>query len=83
MAFLECLMNGVFIIMNQEQNLQHDENYHEFCRLLGRLKTSYQLSELIKIPNFKGWLQVACDFTCKTFRNWSERTNSMHYLLGK
>ena len=25
---------------------EHD-NYHEFCRLLGRLKTNYQLSELV------------------------------------
>jgi exportin-7 len=26
---------------------EHHDNYHEFCRLLGRLKTNYQLSELV------------------------------------
>ena len=28
--------------------VEHD-NYHEFCRLLGRLKTNYQLSELVSV----------------------------------
>jgi hypothetical protein len=28
---------------------QHHDNYHEFCKLLGRLKTNYQLSELVSI----------------------------------
>ena len=27
--------------------LSEHDNYHEFCRLLGRLKTNYQLSELV------------------------------------
>ncbi len=28
---------------------QEHGNYHEFCRLLGRLKTNYQLSELVRV----------------------------------
>jgi hypothetical protein len=28
----------------------HHDNYHEFCRLLGRLKSNYQLSELVSAP---------------------------------
>lgn len=30
-----------------KRGLAEHENYHEFCRLLGRLKTNYQLSELV------------------------------------
>ena len=31
-----------------QTGLAHHNNYHEFCRLLGRLKTNYQLSELVR-----------------------------------
>eukprot|EP00605_Chrysophyceae_sp_TOSAG23-4_P002609 GSChrysophyteH1.ASY1.ANO1.2881.1 assembled CDS len=48
--------------------LSSEENYHEYCRLLGRLKTSYQLSELVRVPNFS--------------QNWAEKMNSIHYCLA-
>ena len=39
--------------------LTEHENYHEFCRLLGRLKSNYQLSELV------GWQECLWDtHTC-------------------
>jgi exportin-7 len=80
--FLQTLMTGIHTIMTSQVGLQHDENYHEFCRLLGRLKTSYQLSELVKTTNFRGWMELACEFTTKTFSNWSGYTNSIQYLLA-
>lgn len=36
------------ILRSQAGLAEHHENYHEFCRLLGRLKTNYQLSELVR-----------------------------------
>lgn len=80
--YLQCLMTGIHTIMTSKVGLQHDENYHEFCRLLGRLKTSYQLSELVKTNNFRGWMELACDFTIKTFSNWGNCMNSIQYLLA-
>ena len=38
--------------------LRHVENFHEVCRVLGRLKASYQLSELCKLSNFLGEYQL-------------------------
>lgn len=35
------------ILRSQTGLAEHHDNYHEFCRLLGRLKTNYQLSELV------------------------------------
>lgn len=32
--------------------LSDHDNYHEFCKLLGRLKTNYQLSELVSVDNY-------------------------------
>lgn len=75
-------MTGIRTIMTSKINLQHDDNYHEFCRLLGRLKTSYQLSELVKTTNFQEWMQMARDFTTETFANWGNCMNSIQYLLA-
>ena len=33
---------------NPASGLTAHANYHEFCKLLGRLKTNYQLSELVR-----------------------------------
>jgi exportin-7 len=80
--FLECLMSGIEIIMRTRGGLQEPENYHEFCRLLGRLKTCYQLSELVKIANFQSWLELAGNFTIMSFQSWQHSMNSIHYLLA-
>ncbi len=45
--FLAQLVTGSQEILQGQQGLAEHANYHEFCRLLGRLKTNYQLSELV------------------------------------
>lgn len=45
--FLNHLVTGTRDILRLQQGLSEHNNYHEFCRLLGRLKTNYQLSELV------------------------------------
>ena len=45
--FLSRLVNGTRDLLRQQAGLAHHANYHEFCRLLGRLKANYQLSELV------------------------------------
>lgn len=81
-AFLQALMTGIQSIMVSQQGLEHVENYHEFCRLLGRLKASYQLSELVKTTGFVEWLELAGEFTIKSLQNWQYSMNSIHYLLA-
>lgn len=48
--FLNHLVTGTRDILRLQQGLSEHNNYHEFCRLLGRLKTNYQLSELVRCP---------------------------------
>eukprot|EP01034_Spumella_vulgaris_P021786 gene21786-27855_t len=81
-VFLQSLMTGIQSIMQSKKGLEHIENYHEFCRLLGRLKASYQLSELVKTTGFVEWLELAGDFTIKSLQNWQYSMNSIHYLLA-
>ena len=80
--FLNHLMKHVHDIMLEKKGLEHVENYHQFCRLLGRLKASYQLSELVRTPGFSDWLGLAVDFTIKSLQNWEMSMNSIHYLLA-
>ncbi len=47
-AFLNALVAGTRDILRAQRGLSEHANYHEFCRLLGRLKTNYQLSELAR-----------------------------------
>lgn len=81
-VFLQALITNLQVIMANKKGLEHIENYHEFCRILGRLKASYQLSELVKLNNFTEFLELAGDFTIKSLVNWQYSMNSIHYLLA-
>lgn len=57
--FLNRLVAGTRDILRTKQGLVEHDNYHEFCRLLGRLKTNYQLSELVSLtPSALNWSVV-------------------------
>ena len=81
-AFLGRLITGIREMLSKQTGLQHQDNYHQFCRLLGRLKANYQLSELVKTEGYMEWLELAASFTVQSIRNWQYSTNSIHYLLS-
>lgn len=81
-AFLGRLINGIREMLSKQTGLMHQDNYHQFCRLLGRLKANYQLSELVKAEGYMEWLELAASFTVQSIRNWQYSTNSIHYLLS-
>jgi exportin-7 len=80
--FLQFLMTNIIDIMKSKHGLESVDNYHEFCRLLGRLKASYQLSELVATVGFLEFLDLACEFTITSLLNWEYSMNSIHYLLA-
>jgi exportin-7 len=81
-AFLGRLINGIREMLQGRTGLHHQDNYHQFCRLLGRLKANYQLSELVKADGYLEWLELAAAFTVQSVQNWQYSTNSIHYLLA-
>ncbi|EQC37130.1 hypothetical protein SDRG_05357 [Saprolegnia diclina VS20] len=81
-AFLSRLLTGICRIISMQQGLSDPANYHEFCRLLSRLKSNYQLSELMKAESFQEWMELTPEFTVKSFTQWQWSANSVHYLLG-
>ena len=81
-VFLGRVITGIRELLKNQTGFQHSDNYHQFCRLLGRLKANYQLSELVKIDGYIDWLELARSFTVTSMENWQYSTNSIHYLLA-
>jgi exportin-7 len=81
-AFLGRVMGGIRELLSKQIGFEHQDNYHQFCRLLGRLKSNYQLSELVKAEGYLEWLELASMFTIQSIQNWQYCTNSIHYLFA-
>ncbi|KAL3148536.1 hypothetical protein ABBQ38_013973 [Trebouxia sp. C0009 RCD-2024] len=80
--FLAQLVAGTRDILKQQKGLAEHSNYHEFCRMLGRLKTNYQLSELVSVESYPEWIQLVADFTMKSLNSWQWASASIFYLMG-
>ncbi|KAL3864345.1 hypothetical protein ACJMK2_006036 [Sinanodonta woodiana] len=80
--FLNQIVAGVKNIMENPQGLVDTSNYHEFCRLLARLKSNYQLGELVKVDNYPEVIKLVAEFTVTSLRMWQFAPNSVHYLLS-
>eukprot|EP01065_Artemidia_motanka_P013147 TRINITY_DN1724_c1_g1_i1.p1 TRINITY_DN1724_c1_g1~~TRINITY_DN1724_c1_g1_i1.p1 ORF type:complete len:1118 (+),score=401.74 TRINITY_DN1724_c1_g1_i1:118-3471(+) len=80
--WLSHILRGVLTVLRTKVGLDKQENYHEFCRLLSRIKPNYQLSELVNAEYYAEWLQLTADFTTASFVNWAQTSNSSFYLLS-
>ncbi|AED90969.1 ARM repeat superfamily protein [Arabidopsis thaliana] len=80
--FLAHLMTGTKEILQTGKGLADHDNYHVFCRLLGRFRLNYQLSELVKMEGYGEWIQLVAEFTLKSLQSWQWASSSVYYLLG-
>ncbi|KAK3095971.1 hypothetical protein FSP39_021507, partial [Pinctada imbricata] len=81
--FLNQIVAGVRNILENPQGLSEPSNYHEFCRLLARLKSNYQLGELVKVDNYADVIKRIAEFTVTSLQQmWRFAPNSVHYLLS-
>ncbi|XP_060809252.1 exportin-7-B [Amyelois transitella] len=80
--FLNRLAAGVRQILDNTQGLSDPTNYHEFCRLLARLKSNYQLGELVMVDNYPRLIELVAKFTVQSLQMWQFAPNSVHYLLS-
>ena len=53
-AYLQQLMNFIREILQTNTGLHHQDNYHQFCRQLGRLKANYQVRRLVVSSALEG-----------------------------
>eukprot|EP01086_Lenisia_limosa_P008919 TRINITY_DN3153_c0_g1_i2.p1 TRINITY_DN3153_c0_g1~~TRINITY_DN3153_c0_g1_i2.p1 ORF type:complete len:565 (-),score=144.04 TRINITY_DN3153_c0_g1_i2:121-1815(-) len=76
------MINGMNNILAKKTGLSDETNFHEFCRLLAKLKAVYQLSELVSVENYKSWIEGIAYLTVDALQNTElSNSNSMHYLL--
>ncbi|KAM7472621.1 hypothetical protein LguiA_010804 [Lonicera macranthoides] len=80
--FLAHLMTGTKEILQTGQGLADHDNYHEYCRLLGRFRVNYQLSELVNVEGYSDWIRLVAEFTSKSLQSWQWASSSVYYLLG-
>ena len=80
--FLGALVSGSAALLRARAGLEQHPNYHELCRLLCRLKTNYQLSELVAAEGYAEWIALVADFTVSSLRAWAWAQGSVFYLLG-
>ncbi|CAN4112650.1 unnamed protein product [Withania somnifera] len=80
--YLAHLMTGTKDIMRSGKGLTHHDNYHEFCRLLGRFKVNYQVSELVNVESYGDWIRLVAEFTLRSLQSWQWASSSVYYLLG-
>lgn len=76
------LVTGVKYILEHPNGLSDPSCYHEFCRLLARLKSNYQLSELVKVEGYPETISLITKFTVTSLQLWQFAPNSIHYLLS-
>ncbi len=50
------------------QALAVPDSYHEFCRLLVRLKSNYQLMELMKLEDYPRLIELVAKFTVSSLQ---------------
>lgn len=80
--YLAAFMLATKQVMETGKGLGDHDNYHEFCRLLGRFKAHYQLSELVNREEYSSWLGSVAEFTMTSLRSWKWAGSSVYYLLG-
>lgn len=76
------MAGGIKDILDNPQALSDPDNFHEFCRLLARLKTNYQLAELVYIDAYPEIIELIAKFTVQSLQMWQFAPNSVHYLLS-
>lgn len=82
MRFIGHLAKGTLEILRSQKGLAHHENYHELCRLLGRLKTNFQLAEIISVEGYREWIERVAAVTVESLKSWQWASDSVFYLLG-
>lgn len=81
-AYLQKFLLGMEKLMQSSLGLGNHDTYHEYCRLLARLKANFQLNEFVACSNYQGWLDACVKFTQASFVNWQFSAPSVYYILN-
>eukprot|EP00659_Diplonema_papillatum_P023061 gene23061-35335_t len=80
--WLGNIIEGILHVLRNKTGLNDPQNYHEFCKLLSRIKPNYMLTEIVNLPFYDDWIRLSAQFTVDSFVNWKQTANSSYYLLS-
>uniref|UniRef100_A0A0K6S6Y1 Importin N-terminal domain-containing protein n=1 Tax=Chromera velia CCMP2878 TaxID=1169474 RepID=A0A0K6S6Y1_9ALVE len=78
---LSELIQGTKVILASRFGLENRLCYHALCRLLGKINTANQLTDLIQTPAFSEWIEQVYNFTEEALKAGRHLDNSEHYLI--
>uniref|UniRef100_A0A7S1PI08 Importin N-terminal domain-containing protein n=1 Tax=Percolomonas cosmopolitus TaxID=63605 RepID=A0A7S1PI08_9EUKA len=81
-SYLSKFLNGVIVSLRNQTGLNNPDCYHQFCRLLPRLKTNFQLTEFVQCEKYKEWLDLTAKFTLESFKQWESASPKVYYILS-
>lgn len=82
-SYLTGVIQGVAAILEQKMGISRsDECYQAFCRLAGRVKSNFQLSEMMQVGDYPKWLGLMKDFSIATFNRFHDADATIGYILG-
>jgi exportin-7 len=79
---LSGLIQGTTFILTNKPTLLPPACAHSFCRLLGKINTAHQISELSGNDGFKSWIDLIYQYTVEQLSGQGSGHNSQHYLLS-
>uniref|UniRef100_A0A915MF38 Exportin-7 n=1 Tax=Meloidogyne javanica TaxID=6303 RepID=A0A915MF38_MELJA len=84
LKFLDSFICGLKRVLESPQKLSYPDNFHQFCRILSRLKANYQVSELVKCGDqFNNLLELLTIFTQQSLQMSHLFTqSSIFYLMS-
>uniref|UniRef100_A0A158Q4K4 Exportin-7 n=1 Tax=Dracunculus medinensis TaxID=318479 RepID=A0A158Q4K4_DRAME len=83
--FLDNFVHGIVAVIKMSEKLEHQQCFHELCRIVARLKGNYQLSELMKTTDYNELVELLGNFTeycLRTIGGDGSSWNSLYYLLS-
>lgn len=80
--YLSKFVDGIILVIENNIGLVDQDNYHEFCRLLARIKSNFQLNEFVACANYRKWLDMCAKFSLESFRSWRYSSQSVFYILN-
>lgn len=57
------------LLENPTSSLVDEQCFHQLCRLLARIKSNFQLRELVASSDYPKFIDAVANFTVKSFQN--------------
>eukprot|EP01080_Neovahlkampfia_damariscottae_P008717 gene8717-663_t len=82
-AYLSRFISGIIQVLDNRKNILSDDDcYHQFCRLLTRLKSNFQLKELVACKDYPNFIKSCAVFTVESFTNPISSSHCLYYLMN-